>query len=407
MAWLRMSRETRKDLLEGTASLMLCNVGDYISGFFLQLSEPIIRSAHALLALLPAASDARGDVYSSYGSRLGTLLHLGLFKRHYRGELLALITLLIAVNLWVGLLVVVINDLLAGQKMNPIDIPFIALFSASLAALMMIPSTTWLAVTSFRRGLDPDNLVSPIATLFGDMVTIPTIIAGYLVAVNTPTEGKIAFIAASAAALLTVTAYLVLGARRGRQEMRRAVRIIKENLTVIMISTLLSALAGVVLVDNIQSILSWKGVLAVVPAFLEDGGAIACRFSSRLATMLHLGRVRLSRLPRDRWVLVQFGINMFHALLIFTSLGAFGAFISIASGGSIGEAAAVFTVVLAAGIVLAATVSLLTYYLAMASFILGIDPDNTLAPILTSIADILGTTSLAAMIILASGALLV
>jgi len=96
---------------------------------------------------------------------------------------------------------------------------------------------------------------------------------------------------------------------------------------------------------------------------------------------------------------------MFHALLIFTSLGVFGSLISLASGGGAGEAAVVFLVVLAAGLLLAVAVSLLTYYLAIASFMLGIDPDNTLAPVLTSIADILGTSSLAAMIILASGLL--
>ena len=39
-------------------------------------------------------------------------------------------------------------------------------------------------------------------------------------------------------------------------------------------------------------------------------------------------------------------------------------------------------------------VSVLTYYLAIVSFKKGLDPDNVLAPLLTSMADAIGTASL-------------
>ena len=401
MRWPRMipsiGPETRKDLKEGALSLMLCNVGDYISGFFLQFFEPFIRAAPILIALLPAASDARGDTYSSYGSRLGTLLHLGLYRRYIRCELEALVTLLIGVNLWVGFLVMVIHAILGGGVLSPLDVAFIPLLSAMLSALFMVPATTWLAHTSFRKGLDPDNLVSPIATLFGDIVTIPTIVASYVIATDIDPIAKAIYVGGSIGVATLLFTRFVRRVRRGVREYERAIRVVRENLPIIMASTSFSALAGAILLSNISSILAWKGILAVIPAFLEDGGAIACRFSARLTTMLHLGRIRLEPVPRHRWVYAQIGINFVHALMIFTSLGLFGAAMSIAFGGGAVWAIHVFAAVELAGFMLTAIVSLLTYYLALASFKAGIDPDNVLAPLLTSMADAIGTSSLALM----------
>ncbi len=401
MRWRRVritiSRETKKDLMEGSVSLMLCNVGDYISGFYLQYFEPIIRSAPLLLALLPAASDARGDVYSSYGSRLGTLLHLGVFDRYKLPELVALGILIVLVNVWVGILLFVIGAVFHHYSLPLSDLAFVSLASALISALFMVPATTGLAIASFRKGWDPDNLVAPIATLFGDIVTIPTIVASYMIALSLPPIARLALVYVSigvASALLISVVVL----RRKRKSWERCVRVVKENIFVIMASTSFSALAGAILLANISSVLSWKGIIAVVPAFLEDGGAIACRFSSRLTTMLHLGKIKPEIVPRNSWVFSQVGINYVHAAMVFTSLGGFGAAMALIAHATLADALTVFIVVELAGFMLTTIVSLLTYFLAIASYKLGIDPDNVLAPLLTSMADAIGTSSLVLMI---------
>jgi len=387
--------EVRKDFIEGAASLMLCNLGDYISGFFLQVFTPIIQSAPVLIALLPAASDARGDVYSSYGSRLGTLLHLGLARRLIREELIALVTILIGVNLWVGTLTVLVSIAFRAEVgIEPLTTVFTALTSALIASVFMIPATTWLATTSFKRGIDPDNVVAPIATLFGDVVTVPTIIAGYEIARRAPLSVKAGLTVVTASLATYLTLVVARRVRRGGTY-ARAWRVIKQNLPMIMAATSMSMVAGVILLVNIESIVAGVGVMAVIPAFLEDGGAIACRFSAKLSTSLHLGRVTLEALPRDRWVLTQIGLNIAHSIMIFGALGTFGYLMALWGGASVTWAIKVFTTVLLAGIMLAVLISVITYYAALASFRVGIDPDNVLAPILTSIADAVGTSSLA------------
>lgn len=393
-----MSREVRKDLLEGGASLMLCNVGDYISGLFLHFFEQVIRAEPLIIALLPAASDARGDVYSSYGSRLGTLLHLGILKRYLKSELFALVTLLICANLWVGILISIVNGVVGDRDLDLIDVLFIPLFSAIISAFFMVPTTTWLALASFKHGLDPDNLVSPITTLFGDLVTIPTIVLGYFVAKSVSSYHKLAVIGVLILVAVASLAYTFYRLQNGDRIFERTVKVVRENLPVVILAISFSAVAGVILLGNIEEILAWKGLLAVVPAFLEDGGAIACRFSARLTTMLHLGRVKLEIMPRSKWIWKQIGINFVHALILFTALGVFGAIVSISAGVSCTWATKIFFVVLLAGLLLTLIISTLTYYLALLSFKIGIDPDNVLAPILTSIADVVGTASLALML---------
>ncbi|HIC98882.1 MAG TPA: hypothetical protein EYP08_04375 [Pyrodictiaceae archaeon] len=171
-------------------------------------------------------------------------------------------------------------------------------------------------------------------------------------------------------------------------------KIVKENLPVIIVATSFSGIAGTILLKNLEVILALKGILAVVPAFLEDGGAIACRFSARLTTMLHLGKVELEVIPRNKWVWKQIVINFVHALTLFSSLGMFGMIVSITANMSYTCALKVFLTVLLAGLLLTLVISILAYYLALLSFKIGIDPDNVLAPILTSIADAVGTASL-------------
>ena len=392
---ISLGEEGWRDFREGAVSLALCNFGDYVSGFFLQMFTPVIRSAPFLMALLPAASDARGDVYSSYGSRLGTILHLGLFEDYFRGELTAVFTILLIINIWVGL-ITSIAALGVGAVSSVTSVIFITLVSALLASAFMLPSTTWLAMISFRHGYDPDNIVAPISTLFGDMVTVPAIIGSYELSASIGGLCKELVIASS----LGVIAFLTLHTfRRGLHDpaYRRGLRVLRENIPMILSATSLSMLAGLVLLVNINRIVESVGVLAVIPAFLEDGGAIAIRFSSRLSTSLHLGMIKPSPIPSNRWVLTQFVINMAHGLMIFTSLATFGYLIALMRGG-MSIAGDVFLSVIAAGLVLTALVTIVTYYGGVASFKAGIDPDNVLAPILTSIADITGTLSLATFI---------
>jgi len=390
-------KEFRKDLKEGAVSLMLCNLGDYISGYFLQIFQPIIMHAEILLALLPAASDARGDVYSSYGSRLGTLLHLGLAKKLIKAELMALSSILILINTWIGLLTFVVSVVFGKYHLEPYTTVFVAVLSAVISSILMIPSTTWLAFTSFKRGINPDNVVAPIATLFGDMVTVPTIVFAYLIATGVPRIVMILF----TLFLLVIPAYVFYRiATRGENDpLERTLNILIQNIPIIMFSTSMSMLAGVILMTNINNIVKGIGILAVIPAFLEDGGAIACRFSSRLSTNLHLGSIKIKWLPTDSWTLKQVLLNMIHALIIFGSLSIFGFAVAVSRGASIAWGLKVMEIVMSAGMMLTVIITVLTYYAAMISFKAGIDPDNTLAPILTSLADIIGTSSLAFMLI--------
>ena len=383
----------KKDVVEGLAALLVCTFGDYVSGIFLHLAKPIIASFPFILGLLPIASDARGDVYSSYGSRLGTLLHLGIGDRYMKIELLSLTVLIVYVNLWIALLYYVLANVLCLPSANPVTLIFIVLLSATLSACFMIPTTTVVARVAFRKGLDPDNIVSPIATFFGDMVTIPTLLAGLYASWILSSGVQLAVIALLVSLATAFLVVMVRRCRRGIHTYRRGIRIVMECLATVIVATSFSAVAGVVLTKNLDVVLC-GGLLAVVPAFLEDGGAIACRFSSKLSTAIHLGKLRLRPVPRDPWIARQILVNLIHSTMVFALVGVFGATITFLSNTVVDYVFIIFATVQLAGMLLTVIMSVVTYYLALLAFKLGLDPDNVLAPILTSIADALGTTLL-------------
>ncbi len=382
--------------MEGTISLMLCNAGDFIAGMFMGVFNVMFERIPALLALLPGATDARGDVYSSFGSRLGTLLHLGMMngeRSSLREELFALAVIIIAINAWVGLLASIIAVVLRGELVG-LELVFIALSSAVLSAVFMVPATTWLAMVTFSKGLDPDNFTAPVSTLFGDCITVPTIFAGFMLALILPLEMKVVFIVICG--VLASAGIL----RIARSEMERAKRIVKECLPTIMFTTFLSTLAGTVLLVNVETFLEVSGLLTIIPAFLEDGGAIACRFAARLSTMLHLGEVEPEMIPRNPLVLSQVLVNCIHAVMVFSLVGVFGYAISNVLELPILPLPSLLVVTLAAGLLTVMLVNVLTYYITVAAFRLGLDPDNVTAPLLTSIVDLIGSLSLVAAILL-------
>ncbi len=381
-------RRIIRDFLEGLGSLIMCSFGDYVAGYLLHISAPLLRGAGYLLALLPAASDARGDVYSSYSSRLSTLLHTGLSERFMRSEAYGLIALVLLVNTWIGVLVYSTLVVMGGCRwLSVLPVAGIAVAAGVLSMIVMAPLATVLSVTVFRHGVDPDNVVVPLVTFIGDTVTVPSIIAAYLVlGRNEPLS-----LAVAAAAPLAAAAILFHGSRRlGPGERARLRRIMGENTMVIVAATVMSSVAGLLLFRGLDTLLGEAGLLAVLPAFLEDGGAIGCRFSARLSSMLHLGEASPDLVPRNTSVYAEAAVNLLHGLVVFSLLAVFGVVNGLSAPAALS--------VVAAGLALTAAITVFSYYAAVVSMKKGLDPDNVLAPFITSVADILGSALLLAFI---------
>jgi mgtE-like transporter len=200
------------------------------------------------------------------------------------------------------------------------------------------------------------------------------------------------------AALCAVVAgaCLVLGARTHLVVLRRIVR---ESVGVLVLSGLVSMLAGLTLESRLGALLDYPVVLVAVPPLLSLSGSLAGILSSRLSTKLHLGLVQPQRrqwrsVVEDVALVYLLATAIFVALAIATEV--LGGVLSL-EGPSIGR---VVLLVLVSGF-LATTLSNVVGYLgATLTYRFGLDPDNFGIPIVSSASDLLGAVSLILSLVL-------
>ncbi len=393
----RLKASLLSDFREELVSLVVCTLGDLVTGSILGWGNFIIAVFPALMVLIPGAAGMRGNVYSSLGSRIGTLLHLGVvepkFKRQPRlmENVRASFTLVISINFYLG----VLAGLLArwiGLKASVVDLAAVAVLAAVLSMVFLMPAVFVVAFLTFRKGLDPDNFSAPMITLIGDLVTLPTLfLAAYLVLL-TGSSLKLTFLAIAAA----LSCYLAFKAVRAKKE---SLKILKESTPVLLLCGFLEVFAGFILGSQVEELLAVAGVLTVLPAFLEDNGALASVLAAKLATRLHAGII----LPQSKpggFTLRMFLVNHAVAAVIFPVIAAMGYAVSFILKLKAPSLPLLMFSLFTAGMLTVLLANIAAYYVSVLAYRKGMDPDNVSIPLLTSTIDLMGAGILVAVFLL-------
>jgi len=172
-------------VLESYPVLVLCVLIGLIAGLTLEKSLERIEGT-MVIVMIPLLNGIGGNLGSILGARLASALHLGVVSPELRGRVLrenvrtsALLGLAIFSFIGVAIFLMALGR---GISM------FAALKNAAvfmLASLMLLPviisSTVILAFASFRKGLDPDNIVIPVMTSIIDVAASACLL---IIAVN-------------------------------------------------------------------------------------------------------------------------------------------------------------------------------------------------------------------------------
>ncbi len=130
------------------------------------------------LVLLPSYIGLGGNVGSVLGSRLSSGLHLGLIRPTvWRNRpLLSNISALTISGLIsfasLGLFVYLLAHLTGIVDLGPMRFMSITLLSGTCLISITVGVSVWACFASFKRGMDPDDLVVPIVTTLADTVGI-------------------------------------------------------------------------------------------------------------------------------------------------------------------------------------------------------------------------------------------
>ena len=364
-------KKSAKHVSEIAWGLLGANMGDALNIFFMSVFATLLLDKPYLLALIPSLAALRGSIATSMASRVTTSLYLGqlrpkvkeiLYRESARTTVLGLSS-----SIYAGIIV----GLIAGYSV--FTTASAAGFSALLALLVLLPVTGLLAVAGFRLGLNPDNYMAPLLTVLGDITTVPAlVIVSYFIGVNRGVDALLTLLLVYAT--LAVMIALAYTNRNHR-------RVIVEGLLALLLVGLIESVTGGFFAGY-STLLAAIGVLHMVPSLMEDIGASISIYASRASTTLHIEGFEesLKKTPR---IIAETYLGSIPAMITLSTIG----YLALGIAGL--QATYIFilktTFLLWTTMLLA--LSLIVLVLIWSSQRIGLDPDNIVIPLITSLVD--------------------
>jgi mgtE-like transporter len=166
-------------------------------------------------------------------------------------------------------------------------------------------------------------------------------------------------------------------------------KIVKHGLPLLTITILIEIFAGQILQGKQESLLLFPVFLISIPVINSISGNIGSVLGARLASGLHVGYITLS--IKDKEMHDNLLISILIGLITYLILAIVIYF--IASFGNIIEDIALIefvAIIILTGFLLICVVSIISVLTALISFKRGLDPDDMVAPVVTTIGDVMG-----------------
>jgi mgtE-like transporter len=385
--------EEKETLRQGFAALFLSSAGELIAGIVLAGISGTLEELVGLAVLIPAAIGMRGAIFGAMGSRLSTSIQTGLFSFNLRRGVLAENVQAAAVlSLVSGVFLAFLARILCGilgvrTELSIVDYVIISTAGGIIAGVLLLGITVFVARLSVARGWDMDNIAAPMLTAAGDILTLPAlVVATYLIHIQI-------FSAVFGAALVLaagISAYFGLRPRFGNLR-----RILAESFPILALTGTVTILVGVALQNREEQFTTLLALSILLPAFLQEGGALGGILSSRLSTKVHLGLIAPRGIPQLA-AFRDFTLTYIFATGVYVFIGGASHLIAVAlfhKGASPGFLVMIGVSALA-GLIATTTAVLAAYYGSTVSYRLGLDPDTYGIPIITAAVDLLGFMSL-------------
>ena len=380
------------DRAQTLTALAVNSTTSLVAGVMLGALTGTFERLPGLLVLVPAAIGLRGNVFSALGSRLSTSVHAGTFSLSRRrgtvvvenviGALLLTsgVSLALAAGAWL-----LARGVLATPPIPLLDLATVSVAGGLLASTVVLAVTVGSAVVAAERGWDLDNLVAPVVSTMGDVLTLPALwLATHLIdhGAASTVVGRVLVVLAAAGTVYGLTS---------RRELLASV--CRQSWPVLVAGGGLSLLAGLVIERRLAAFTEAPALLILLPAFVSSAGALGGVLAARVATGLHLGTRRGGPAP-DRETRADAVTIAFLALpvMVYNATGA------RAVAGLVGPAAPALggllltTLVAGAGAVAFAIV--VAYLSTVAAVRLRLDPDTYGIPVVTSSVDVVGAVLL-------------
>jgi mgtE-like transporter len=381
-------RAEQRTLRQGLVALALSTLAGFVAGLTLAHITGTLQELPGLIVLIPAAVGMKGTIFGAIGARLGTANVAGLLEPTLRPGTVLQRNVYVAVvttfssALWLAVLSVLASAAFGQPSISLWRLATISIVGGAIGSALILMITLALSALSYRRGWDLDSVSTPMVTALGDMTTLPSLfLATYLLRSD--------LVAVPAAVISIVMA--VYAAIRSYTVADRVIRrIVVEMTAVILLTPILDILAGTLLRARQDQLVAVPVLLALIPPFVSQAGALGGIFTSRTASKLQIGVITARGLPEIP-ALVDASIVSALSIAVFAMVGLVAFALGVATdlvgmpslptlvGGTVLSGLIVTPITLVAG-----------YYLAIGTFRFGLDPDDQSVPIITSVMDLAG-----------------
>ena len=387
---------------ESLIALLICAIGDLCAGVILGKMTFFLETFPGLLVVIPGAIGMRGNIFGSFASRLSTNLHIGIispefeFSEQLNYNIFASFVLTMVLSLFLAIVAKILCILLHQPSMSIIDFMLICVIAGLISNLIMLPITMFISFKSFEYGWDPDNITSPIIAAFGDLFTLPAIIASIYILKALVFKDIILVIILVAVALGFVYCYRLS---------YETTTILKQSTPVLLLCSFLGGAAGSILNSAVETLLTNPSLLTLLPLFSGESGSLISILGARLSSGLHSGLIEPFTKPEGE-ALHNFMICFILAVIIFPIIGVLAEGSSFALGLVGVGFDKIIQISTLSGIIMVAIMITLVYYVSITSYNHNLDPDNIVIPISTSITDSISSLVLISVSLLILGALI-
>ena len=383
--------DTDAVLKESLIALSICAVGDLCAGIILGNMEFFLKTYPGLMVIIPGAIGMRGNIFGSFGSRLSTHLHIGTLSPEFkRSEILSEnITASLILTMVLSILLAVIAKgvcIAFGFKSISIyDFVLISFIAGLISTIIMLPITMFISLKSFEGGWDPDNITTPFIAAVGDFFTLPAIILSVIIVgfiSIIPIVKMIVFVA-----VIFVTIAALIAGYTAKSDVRHIVR---QSTPVLFICSLLGTFAGGILNDSLTTLLKNQTLLTLVPLFSGESGGLVSILGARLSSGLHSGLIDPVLRPKKHTV-ENFVAILTLSVVMYPVIGFLAESSTIAFGNIGVGILESMSISFLAGIILILLMLLVVFYISTISYRRGLDPDNIVIPLSTSLTDSIST----------------
>ena len=381
-------RSETRTLRQGLVALVLSTVAGFGAGLILAHLTGTLADLPGLLVLIPAAVGIRGSIFGAIGARLGTANAAGLLTIDLRrGGVLrqnvdvAILTTL-SCSLWVAVLSRFASAAFGLPSISVGELVLISVVGGSLGSGVILAVTLAISALSFRLGWDLDSVSTPMVTALGDLTTVPSLFVATLLLRNEAIAAAVALMCASVGVFATIRSFVVRDTRLRR--------IVLELGAATLLTSLLDLVSGGLQQGRLAELASVPVLLALIPPFVSQAGALGGIFCSRITSKLQIGAITPRGRPEPPAIL-DASIVVVLSLVVFALIGAIAWGLGVVTGlENVPAAGTLIWVCVLSGLIVTPVTIGIGYYLAVIASRFGLDPDNQGVPTIASVMDLTG-----------------